>query len=98
MLTYIRDSNKFVLITIILLFLNFASGLTVIYVRHINRMSMAHLQKLVDEQDKLYQEWTQLLLEQSTLTSYNRVDQLVRKNLNMRLPNNNEISVIDLTE
>ncbi len=98
MLTYIRNSNKFVLITIILLILNFVSGLLVIYIRHINRMSMAELQKLVDEQDILYQEWTQLLLEQSTLTSYNRVDQLVRKHLDMRLPNNNEISVIDLTE
>lgn len=98
MITYIRNSNKFVIITIMLLVLNFVSSLTVIYIRHLNRMSMAHLQKLVNEQDIIYQEWTQLLLEQSTLASYNRVDEMVRKNLQMHLPNNNEISLIDLTD
>lgn len=92
----IIKNNKFVLITVILLLLNFTSSLTVIYVRHINRIMMSDLQKLVDKQERIYEEWTQLLLEQSTLTSYNRVDNLARSKLKMRLPEKNEIFIMEL--
>lgn len=90
------NSNKYILITIFLLLSNFFVSISVIYVRHINRTSMAELQKLVSEQDAIYQEWTQLLLEQSTLTSYNIVDKVAYKNLGMRPPNWNETKLIKL--
>lgn len=92
------NSNKYIFITIFLLLTNFLVGISVIYVRHINRTSMAELQKLASQQDALYQEWTQLLLEQSTLTSYNRVDKVASKDLGMRLPNWNETKIIKLND
>lgn len=92
----ILKSNKFVLITVFLLILNFCSSLTVIYLRHLNRISMIELQSHIDKQDVLYKEWTQLLLEQSTLASYNRVDQVARNQLGMKLPINKEISILEL--
>lgn len=91
-----KANNTFVLATIILLLLNFFSSLSVIYLRHLNRSSMASLQGQIEIQDKLYQEWTQLLLEQHTLISYNRVDKIARDKLAMRLPNNTDIHLLNL--
>jgi cell division protein FtsL len=92
----IISNNKYILITLLLLLSNFVVSLSVIYVRHLNRSSMAQLQKLVSEQDLLYQEWTQLLLEQGTLTSYNRVDKIAYKNLAMQTPSWNQTKLIKL--
>jgi cell division protein FtsL len=50
----IISNNKYILITLLLLLSNFVVSLSVIYVRHLNRSSMAQLQKLVSEQDLLY--------------------------------------------
>lgn len=89
-----NSNNKFIFITIFLLISNFLVSLSIIYVRHINRTSMAELQKLVSDQNNLYQEWTQLLLEQSTFTSYNRVDKIANQNLNMHFPTWKETKLI----
>lgn len=87
-------TNKYLLLTILLLALNFICSLSIIYVRHLNRISMGQLHLLATKQDALYQEWTQLLLEQSTLTSYNRVDKIANNNLAMHTPNWDEIKLI----
>ncbi|MBP9722023.1 MAG: cell division protein FtsL [Gammaproteobacteria bacterium] len=91
-----HNSNKYIFITLLLLLSNFIVSMSVIYVRHINRINMAELQRLVAEQNSLYQEWTQLLLEQSTLTSYNRVDSIASKELSMRAPNWDETTLIKI--
>ncbi len=83
------------MITIVLLILNFFTSLAVIYVRHLNIGHMAKLQNLVDIQDSIYQEWTQLLLEKNTLISYNQVDKLARHKLSMKQPENIDISIIN---
>lgn len=57
---------------------------------------MAELQKLTNDNELLYQQWTQYLLEQSTLASYNRVDKLARSKIGMRLPENNDVTIINL--
>lgn len=66
-----------------------------IYVRHINMIHMAKLQTLSEIQDDIYQEWTQLLLEKNTLISYNQVDNLARNKLAMKLPQAQDISIIN---
>lgn len=93
-----KTNNRFVLFTIVLLVLNFFSSLSFIYIRHLNRLSMAALQGQIEVQDKLYQEWTQLLLEQHTLISYNRVDKIAHDKLGMRLPNNKDIFLLNLNK
>lgn len=95
MISKIQNNNNFVMITIVLLILNFFTSLAVIYVRHLNIGHMAKLQNLVDIQDSIYQEWTQLLLEKNTLISYNQVDKLARHKLSMKQPENIDISIIN---
>lgn len=90
-----KKNNTFVLVTIVLLVLNFITSLAVIYVRHLNLAYMAKLQNLTEIQDNIYQEWTQLLLEKNTLISYNQVDNLARRKLNMKLPVPTDISIIN---
>lgn len=91
-----KNNNKYILITIVLIISNFICAVGVIYTRHINRTNLIELNNLVQEHDSLYQEWTQLVLEQSTLKSYNRIDRLARNNLNMREPKWSETRIITL--
>ncbi|MCF6767810.1 cell division protein FtsL [Thiotrichales bacterium 19S11-10] len=51
-------------------------------------------QKLQKQQITLYVEWTQLLLEHSTLASPIRVERLAKDKLNMRLPVAKEIKLV----
>lgn len=86
-----HSNNLYIVITMLLLVFNFLSSLSVIYIRHLNTIGMATLNKLTERQDKIYQEWTQLLLEQHTLISYSLVDKTARDKLAMHLPTHKEI-------
>jgi cell division protein FtsL len=55
---------------------------------------MIELNNLVTKHDQLYQEWTQLILEQSTLSSYSRVDKIANEKLHMRSPKWQETKII----
>lgn len=92
------SNNRYIFITLILILLNLFSSLSVIYIHHLNRISMAKLQKLSDIQHQLYKEWTQLILEQNTLISYNRVDKIAANKFNMRLPKNSEILYLNINQ
>ncbi|GAB3011559.1 cell division protein FtsL [Bowmanella dokdonensis] len=62
------------------------SAAAVILSSHHNRqLAIAH-EQLMQQRDQLDVEWRHLLLEQSALTEHNRLESLVRKQLNMRRP------------
>ena len=52
-------------------------------------------QKMQNENSQMQVEWGQLLLEQSTWGSYNRVEQLATKKLKMHVPSPNEIVMVE---
>jgi len=63
-----------------------ASGVGVVYTRHVNRQFFIQLQKLQAERDTLDVEWESLQLEQSTLVMDAAVEEKARQRLNMMIP------------
>ncbi len=72
-----------------------ASSVAVVYSTFETRRLVALHQKMQNENNQMQVEWGQLLLEQSTWGSYNRVEQLASKKLNMRVPSPNEIVMVE---
>ncbi|MCP4697411.1 MAG: cell division protein FtsL [Gammaproteobacteria bacterium] len=64
----------------------FASAVSVVRVRHENRVLFLELQKLQKEQDALDVEWGRLQLEQSTWARPGRIESVARKSLGMIVP------------
>ena len=63
-----------------------ACALTVIELRHRNRLLFAELQTVTHERDALNTEWGQLLLEQGAWSEQRRVEETARARLGMALP------------
>jgi len=74
----------------------FLSALTTIWIRHQHRLTFIDLQTLEKKHDKLEHEWEQLQLEQSTWVQPQRIEQLAKEKLSMKIPNSEDIFFIKL--
>lgn len=81
---------KLVLEILIVLFIIFNS-LAIIYYRHLNRQNFTTLQKLHQQHNALYIEWTKLILENSTLYNYSWIDEIARHKIHMHSPQKKDI-------
>ncbi len=70
------------------------SALGVILSTHYNRQENIELERLMQQRDELDVEWRHLVLEQRTLTEHNRVEALVKSELDMRRPKPSEEMVV----
>lgn len=80
-----------------ILFLTLAAlvtALSVIEIRHENRLLFAELQRLQQERDALNTEWEQLLLEEGAWSQHGRIEQMARTRLGMRMPGREQIVVV----
>jgi cell division protein FtsL len=82
------------LLLILLLAGTIASGIGVVYMRHMHRQLFVQLSKLERERDELNIEFGRLQLEQATWAESNRVDQVARGRLGMKFPETNDIVVV----
>lgn len=71
-----------------------ASALAVIAATHLTREQYGRMQQLEREQQQLQTEWGQLLLEESAWSSPARIERLAMERLEMRLPDVDEVEVI----
>lgn len=71
-----------------------ACALTVIDLRHRNRLLFAELQSVTHERDALNTEWGQLLLEQGAWSEQRRVEETARARLGMALPAGDQVVVV----
>lgn len=71
-----------------------ACALTVIELRHHNRLLFAELQTVTRERDALNTEWGQLLLEQGAWSEQRRVEETARARLGMALPSSEQVVVV----
>lgn len=79
----------------VLLFLAvIASAIAVILSTHHNRQMIISLEKTMQERDRLDVEWRNLILEQGALTEHNRIEALVKENLDMYRPSPEEEVVV----
>jgi len=76
------------------LVLSAVSALGVVYSSFEARRLVAQHQQLLNMKNAMQVEWGQLLLEQSTWGSYNRVEQLAGAKLKMRVPSPSEIVMV----
>lgn len=71
-----------------------ASGVGVVYTRHMNRQLFVQLQRLHAERDQLEVERESLQLEQSTLLTDAAIEEVARKRLRMLIPDPGEVFYI----
>ncbi len=70
------------------------SALSVVWLRHVHRLSYVALQQAQEQRDRLNIEWGQLLLEQSTWAIHHRVEVEASKRLGMIVPQPERIIVL----
>ncbi|HYG05869.1 MAG TPA: cell division protein FtsL [Stenotrophomonas sp.] len=82
------------LLLIVLLACTVASGIGVVYMRHMHRQLFQELTRLQKTRDDLDIEFGRLQLEQATWAESNRVDQIARERLGMKFPETADIVVV----
>lgn len=80
------------LLTLLLIVL--ISALAIVYVTNEHRISFSELQRLEQQTNQLQLQWGQLLLEQASLATPARVEQLAVEKLQMKLPADKETFVL----
>ena len=86
--------SRNVLVVFVLLVVVESCALAVIYTTYKNRALFSQLEKMRDDAEEMQVVWHQLLLEQSTLASFNRVADIAHKNLNMNIPDPHAVVVL----
>ena len=75
-----------------------ASAFMVIYSSYDARLKFDELEVLRKQQDRLYIEWSQYLLEESTWASFGRIEKMAAKELSMQIPTRDQIIMVDSSE
>jgi len=70
------------------------SGLSVVLTTHKSRLAFIELQRSKEQASALQVEWGQLLIEQSTFGLEGRIEQKATAQLNMQVPNVDEIVMV----
>lgn len=71
-----------------------ASAFGVVYSTYKARTLVSEFEQLQNQRNELQTEWGQLLLEQSTWGSLNRVEQLAKNKLNMHVPDPQQVKMV----
>lgn len=72
----------------------FISALYVVMAQNKARVLFVEIQELESERNRLNEDWTRLLLEQSTWATDARVEEVARSQLDMKSPDNSSLVVI----
>lgn len=92
----IRIDREVMLLIVIPAMFVVLSALGVIFSSFKARHLVAEFQQLQDQRNAYQEEWGQLLLEQSTLGAFSRVEQLAGKELKMAVPSPEQTVMVDL--
>ena len=84
-LTDMRVSKQ-ICLQLFLLFAVLVSALAVVYITNLHRLTFSQLQLVEQQSHQLELQWGQLLLEQASLATPARVQQMAEEKLHMVLP------------
>lgn len=70
------------------------SAIAVVYITNLHRMTMVQLQSADQQSHELQLQWGQLLLEQASLATPGRVQQLAEEKLHMVLPSSKQTFIL----
>jgi cell division protein FtsL len=91
----ILENRRFVIAMLMsLLLVNIISALAVVYSTHWNRQLFGELQVVQREAVAIEVEWGRLLLENSSLGAYARIEAIARKQLSMKKPSIEETVLV----
>lgn len=79
---------------IAMLFTVLVSALAVIYMTNLHRMTLSQLELADEQAHQLQLQWGQLLLEQASLATPSRVEQMASDKLHMILPINKKLFIL----
>jgi cell division protein FtsL len=94
MIPGINERLRQLVIPVLLVVAVMASAIGSIYAKHEVRKSFMELQGLNVKRDRMEVEWGQLQIEQSTWSTYARVEQLARESMKMRPPTPEEMMLL----
>ncbi|KQH86193.1 cell division protein FtsL [Vibrio sp. Vb2880] len=83
-------------IPLIMLMLIFATAMGVVFTTHHTRQSITQKDLALQDRDHLDNEWRNLILEETALAEHSRVQDLARKDLEMKRPDADKEVVIEL--
>lgn len=83
-----------VMAVILLLVIVELCALSIVYTTYKNRVLFAELENLRNSAEDMQSGWTQLLLEQSTLASFQRVEEVAKNHLQMTIPDPRTVVVL----
>ena len=81
-------------VTVVLVLLLVALLVDYVYYQNETRKLFAATQKIEKEKLEINAEWARLQIERSTLVANNRIERVAREQLNMKLPDEEQILVI----
>ncbi len=81
-------------LTVVLALLLISVLVSYVYNQNETRKLFAETQQIEKEKLELNAEWARLQIEKSTLVSNNRIEQVAREQLNMKLPEDEQVLVI----
>jgi cell division protein FtsL len=70
------------------------SALGVVYTKHLSRKLFIQLQELQAGRDQALEQWSRLLLEQSTWSTHGRIDAAARQQLGMVVPEPESVVIV----
>ena len=86
--------SKNICLQLMLLASVLVSSLAVVYITNVDRMTLSQLEQAEQQAHQLKLQWGQLLLEQASLETPSRVQQLATEKLHMVLPANKQAYVL----
>jgi len=89
------ESKHRLVVLVLLVGAVMASAIGGVYAKHESRKLFTELQRLNDDRDKMEVEWGQLQIEQSTWSTYARVERLAREDMKMRPPVAGEMKLLE---
>ena len=87
--------NGKILIAFILFFFLIFSAFMVVVIKYHHKVALDEEQKIMSQERNLRDEWTQILIEHSTLASPSHIEEIAKKS-DMLLPKVKEIKVIQI--
>jgi len=81
-------------IILVLVIAVMASAIASVYAKHQSRKLFTDLQALSTERDRMEVEWGKLQIEQSTWSTYGRVEQLAREQMDMQAPSPGDVTLL----
>jgi cell division protein FtsL len=70
------------------------SAIASVYAKHESRKLFTELQALSTDRDEMEVEWGKLQIEQSTWSTYGRVEQMARDQMDMHVPSTDQVNLL----